>query len=65
MLNLMMPHAEAVAEHGEAVAHAEPTALGLDPTGWVALAMIAVLRHVPVEKGPRRRSARRSTRRSR
>lgn len=31
------------AEHGgEAVAHAEPTALGFDPTGWVALAMIAV-----------------------
>ena len=31
------------AEHGEAAEHVEPTALMLDPTGWVALAMIAVL----------------------
>ena len=30
-----------VAEHAPAE-HAEPTALGLTPTGWVALAMIAV-----------------------
>lgn len=43
MLNLILvASAEAAAEHGEAVAHAEPTALGLDPTGWVALAMLAV-----------------------
>ncbi|MGH6785405.1 MAG: F0F1 ATP synthase subunit B [Novosphingobium sp.] len=27
---------------GAEVAHAVPTALGIDPTGWVALAMIAV-----------------------
>ena len=35
-------HAAEAAEHGGAV-HAEPTALGFDPTGWVALAMVAVL----------------------
>ena len=35
--------ATAIAEVGHAPAeHAEPTALGLTPTGWVALAMIAV-----------------------
>ena len=28
--------------HTEAAEHAVPTALGLDPTGWVALSMIAV-----------------------
>lgn len=39
---ILLQHAETVAEHGEAVAHAEPTALGFDPTGWVALAMVAV-----------------------
>jgi len=37
-----MMAAVAAAEHGEAVHHAEPTALGFDPTGWVALAMLAV-----------------------
>lgn len=43
MLNLiLLASARAAAEHGEAVAHAEPTALGLDPTGWVALSMLAV-----------------------
>lgn len=41
MLELMIA-AAAAGEHGEAVHHAEPTALGLDPTGWVALAMLAV-----------------------
>lgn len=30
-------HTEVAAEH-----HADPTALGLDPTGWVALSMVAV-----------------------
>jgi F-type H+-transporting ATPase subunit b len=30
-------HTEVAAEH-----HVDPTALGLDPTGWVALSMIAV-----------------------
>lgn len=30
-------HTEVAAEH-----HADPTAVGLDPTGWVALSMIAV-----------------------
>ena len=44
MLNLVMAAVAAeTAEHGGEVAHAEPTALYLDPTGWVALAMIAVL----------------------
>ncbi|MEO7655044.1 MAG: F0F1 ATP synthase subunit B [Sphingomicrobium sp.] len=44
MLNLMMAAIAAeTAEHGEAAVHAEPTAFFLDPTGWVALAMIAVL----------------------
>jgi len=42
MLKLLIA-AEAAAEHGEGAVHAEPTALFLDPTGWVALAMIAVL----------------------
>ncbi|HET9355920.1 MAG TPA: F0F1 ATP synthase subunit B [Sphingomicrobium sp.] len=41
MLELML--AAAAAEHGEAVAHAEPSALGMDPTQWVALSMIAIL----------------------
>jgi F-type H+-transporting ATPase subunit b len=41
MLKLMIA-AAAAAEHGEPVHHAEPTALFLDPTGWVALAMLAV-----------------------
>lgn len=41
-------------EHGEAAAeHAEPTALLLDPTGWVALAMIAVLALFIYMKVPR------------
>jgi F-type H+-transporting ATPase subunit b len=40
MLDLMMA---AVAAHGGEVAeHAEPTALWLDPAGWVAMAMLAV-----------------------
>ena len=44
MLNLVMiATPEAAAEHGGEAAHVEPTALLLDPTGWVALAMIAVL----------------------
>ena len=44
MLSLMMAAApEGAAEHAGEAAHAEPTALLLDPTGWVALAMIAVL----------------------
>lgn len=45
MVNLMIAAAaaEATAEHGAETVHAEPTALLLDPTGWVALAMIAVL----------------------
>ena len=42
MLSLSMIAAP-VAEHAGEAAHAEPTALFLDPTGWVALAMIAVL----------------------
>ena len=40
MLELMLA---AAAEHGEAAAHAEPSALGMDPTQWVALSMIAIL----------------------
>lgn len=40
MLELMLA---AVAEHGEAAVHAEPTALYMDPTQWVALSMIAIL----------------------
>ena len=37
-------HTTATTEAGHGPAeHATPTALGLDPTGWVALAMIAVL----------------------
>ena len=44
MLSLIMAAApEGAAEHAGEAAHAEPTALFLDPTGWVALAMIAVL----------------------
>ena len=36
-------HTTATTEaHGGAVEHAVPTALGIDPTGWVALAMITV-----------------------
>lgn len=42
MLSLSMIAAP-VAEHAGAAAPAEPTALFLDPTGWVALAMIVVL----------------------
>jgi F-type H+-transporting ATPase subunit b len=43
MLNLILvASAEVAADHGDAVAHAEPTAFGLDPTGWVAMAMLAV-----------------------
>ncbi|WP_118856869.1 F0F1 ATP synthase subunit B [Sphingomonas mesophila] len=38
MLELMLA---ATSEAGEA--HADPTALGLDPTQWVALSMIAIL----------------------
>ena len=33
----------ATIEHSAAPEHAEPTFLGLDPGGWVALAMLAVL----------------------
>ena len=40
LLTLAAVGAEA-AEHG--AEHAEPSALGLDPTGWVALAMLAVI----------------------
>ena len=43
MLKLLIAAEAAAGEHGEAAVHAEPTALFLDPTGWVALAMIAVL----------------------
>ncbi len=44
MLNLIIAAApEGAAEHAGEAAHVEPTALLLDPTGWVALAMIAVL----------------------
>ncbi len=39
MLKLMMA---AAAAHGEAAEHAEPTAFGLSPGGWVALAMLTV-----------------------
>ena len=39
MLKLMLA---AAAAHGEEAAHATPTALGMDPTQWVALTMIAV-----------------------
>ena len=39
MLELLMA---SVAAHGEALEHAEPTAFGLNPGGWVALAMIVV-----------------------
>lgn len=40
MLELILA---AEAAHGAAAEHADPTALGFDPTGWVALAMVAVL----------------------
>ena len=43
MLNMALIAAAETAEHGGEAVHAEPTALFLDPTGWVALAMIAVL----------------------
>ena len=44
MLSMVMAAAAVqTAEHGGEAAHAEPTAWFLDPTGWVALAMIAVL----------------------
>jgi F-type H+-transporting ATPase subunit b len=43
MLSLSMMMVAETAEHAGGAAHAEPTALYLDPTGWVALAMIAVL----------------------
>ncbi len=39
MLKLMLA---AAAAHGEEAAHAVPTALGMEPTQWVALTMIAV-----------------------
>lgn len=40
MFELML--AAAAVEHGGAAAHATPTALGMDPTQWVALTMLAV-----------------------
>ena len=40
---VMVAIAAETAEHGAKVAHVEPKAWLLDPTGWVALAMIAVL----------------------
>lgn len=45
MFDLMIVTAAAlVAEAGHApVAHAEPSAWGFDPTGWVALSMVAVI----------------------
>jgi len=44
MLSMVMAAAAVqTAEHGDEAAHIEPTAWFLDPTGWVALAMIAVL----------------------
>ena len=44
MLNLVMAAIVAeTAEHGAEIAHVEPTALWLNPTQWVALAMVAVL----------------------
>lgn len=44
MLNLTMAAIAAEgAEHGAEAAHVEPTALAMNPTQWVALAMIAVL----------------------
>jgi F-type H+-transporting ATPase subunit b len=45
MVELYLLSADAAA-HGEAAVHADPTALALDPTGWVSLAMavfIAIL----------------------
>jgi F-type H+-transporting ATPase subunit b len=43
-------HGAAVVEHGEV--HAEPTALGLDATQWVALAMVIVLAIIVWKKVP-------------
>jgi F-type H+-transporting ATPase subunit b len=43
-------HGSAVVEHGEV--HAEPTALGLDATQWVALAMVIVLAIIVWKKVP-------------
>lgn len=40
MLELLLAASEGA--HGAEAAHATPSALGLEPTGWVALAMIAV-----------------------
>jgi len=49
MLELLM---SAAAAHGEAAEHADPSAFGLDPTGWVALAMIAVFALLVWKKAP-------------
>ena len=44
MVELFSLIAAAVAAGGhDAVEHAEPTALGFEPAGWVALAMVAVI----------------------
>ena len=42
----------AAAAHGGAVEHVDPKAFGLDPTGWVALAMIAVFALLVWKKAP-------------
>ncbi|MEO6580169.1 MAG: hypothetical protein ABIN83_03335 [Sphingomicrobium sp.] len=49
MLELLMA---AVAVHGEVAEHAEPTAFGLTPGGWVALAMLVVFAVMIWQKVP-------------
>ena len=53
-LSLMLLAAEAPAAHGEDAAHTTPVDpfLGFEPTGWVALAMIAVLALMMWKKVP-------------
>jgi len=45
-------HGASTEAHGGAVAHASPAALGMDGTGWVALAMIAVIAIMVWKKVP-------------
>ncbi|MBA3667180.1 MAG: F0F1 ATP synthase subunit B [Sphingomonas sp.] len=53
MVELFTLTSAAVAAGGHgAVEHVDPTALGFDPTGWVALAMVAVLALMTWKKVP-------------
>jgi len=53
MAEINPPDNVALTEHGTAAqAHAEPTAWGLDATGWVSLAMIVVLAILVWKKVP-------------